>query len=251
MRKTLTSARHGGSATWRVAFGDLAVSRPRVLVLEIDGERHEPFERLSVDIEDTHQGAVMEALGSRGGDLQDMRPDGKGRVRLDYVIPTRGLIGFQSEFRTMTSGSGIFVHSFDHHGPVKKVARARRPNGTLVSMAAGKALGFALFNLQERGQLMIGPGDEVYEGMVVGINARDNDLPVNPLKGKKLTNMRAAGRDDAIVLTTPLRMTLEQALEFIEDDELVEITPRSLRVRKRHLKEHERRKEAKVAAAAL
>ncbi len=230
---------------------ELAVSRPRVLVLEIDGERHEPFEQLSVDIEDTHQGAVMEALGSRGGDLQDMRPDGKGRVRLDYVIPTRGLIGFQSEFRTMTSGSGIFVHSFDHHGPVKKVARGRRPNGALVSMAAGKALGFALFNLQERGQLMIGPGDEVYEGQIVGLNARDRDLTVNPLKGKKLTNMRASGKDDAIALTPPTRFTLEEALEFLEDDELLEVTPSFLRLRKRHLKEHERRRAAKATAALV
>ncbi len=230
---------------------ELAVSRPRVVEREIDGVRQEPFEQLSVDIEDQHQGAVMEALGARGGDLKDMVPDGKGRLRLEYVIPARGLIGFQSEFRTMTSGSGIFVHAFDHYGPVKKVARVRRPNGALVSMASGKALGYALFNLQERGQLMIGPGAEVYEGMVIGINARDKDLPVNPLKGKKLTNMRAAGRDDAIALTPSLEMTLEQALEFIEDDELVEITPNSLRVRKRHLKEHERRREAKVAAAAL
>ncbi len=230
---------------------ELAVSRPRVLVLEIDGERHEPFEQLSVDIEDIHQGAVMEALGSRGGDLQDMRPDGKGRVRLDYLIPTRGLIGFQSEFRTMTSGSGIFVHSFDHHGPIKKVARTRRPNGALVSMAAGKALGFALFNLQERGQLMIGPGDEVYEGQIIGVNARDRDLTVNPLKGKKLTNMRASGKDDAIALTPPTRFTLEEALEFLEDDELLEVTPSFLRLRKRHLKEHERRKAAKGAAALV
>ena len=237
--------------TMRRESYELAVSRPRVVEREVDGVRQEPFEQLSVDIKDQHQGAVMEALGGRGGDLRDMVPDGRGRLRLEYVIPARGLIGFQSEFRTMTSGTGIFVHAFDHYGPVKKVARVRRPNGVLVSMASGKALGYALFNLQERGQLMIGPGEEVYEGMVVGINARDNDLPVNPLKGKKLTNMRAAGRDDAIALTTPLEMTLEQALEFIEDDELVEITPRSLRVRKRHLKEHERRKEAKVAAAAL
>ena len=230
---------------------ELAVSRPRVVVLEIDGERHEPFEQLSVDIEDVHQGAVMEALGNRGGDLQDMRPDGKGRVRLDYVIPTRGLIGFQSEFRTMTSGSGIFVHSFDHHGPVKRVARARRPNGALVSMAPGNALGFALFNLQERGQLMIAPGDEVYEGQIVGINARDRDLTVNPLKGKKLTNMRASGKDDAISLTTPTRFTLEESLEFLEDDELLEVTPSFLRLRKRHLKEVNRRRAEKQDAALV
>ena len=228
---------------------ELAVSRPRVVVHEVNGVREEPFEQLSVDIEDRHQGAVMEALGARGGDLQDMRPDGKGRVRLDFVIPTRGLIGFQSEFRTMTSGSGIFVHTFDHFGPVKKMARTRRPNGALVSMAPGKALGFALFNLQERGELFIGPGDEVYEGQVVGMNARDRDLTVNPLKGKKLTNMRASGKDDAINLTPPTRFTLEESLEFLEDDELLEVTPHHLRLRKRHLNETARRRAEKQAAA--
>jgi len=228
---------------------ELAVSRPRVVVHEVDGARHEPFEQLSVDIEDRHRGAVMEALGARGGDLQDMRPDGKGRVRLDYLIPTRGLIGFQSEYRTMTSGSGIFVHTFDHFGPLKRMARARRPNGALVSMAAGKALGYALFNLQERGELMIGPGEEVYEGQIVGINARDRDLTVNPLKGKKLTNMRAAGKDDAIALSPPIRFTLEESLEFLEDDELLEVTPRSLRLRKRHLQENQRRRAEKQVTA--
>ena len=230
---------------------ELGVSRPRVVVLEIDGVRHEPFEQLSIDVEDIHQGAVMKALGSRGGDLQDMRPDGKGRVRLDFIIPTRGLIGFQSAFRTMTSGSGIFVHTFDRYGPVKKVARARRPNGAMVSMAPGKALGFALFNLQERGEIMIGPGDEVYEGQIVGINARDRDLTVNPLKGKKLTNMRASGKDDAIALTPPTRFTLEESLEFLEDDELLEVTPHFLRLRKRHLKEVDRRRAQKRAAALV
>jgi len=229
---------------------ELAVSRPRVVVLEIDGKRHEPFEQLSIDIEGQHQGTIMEAMGERGGDLKDMRPDGKGRVRLDYVIPTRGLIGFQSEFRTMTSGSGIFVHTFDHYGPVKRVARGRRPNGALVSMAAGKALGFALFNLQERGQLMIGPGDEVYEGQIVGVNARDRDLVVNPLKGKKLTNMRASGKDDAIALTSPTRLTLEESLEFLEDDELLEVTPSFLRLRKRHLNETTRRRAERDAVVA-
>ncbi len=229
---------------------ELAVSRPRVVVREVDGERHEPFEQLSVDIEERHQGAVMEALGSRGGDLQDMIPDGQGRVRLDYLIPARGLIGFQTEFRTMTSGSGLYVHSYDHYGPVKRVARTRRANGALVSMAPGKALGYALFNLQERGQLMIGPGDEVYEGQIVGIHARDTDLTVNPLKGKKLTNMRASGKDDAIALSPPVRLTLEQALEFIEDDELLEVTPHFLRLRKRRLKEVDRRKEAKRQASS-
>lgn len=190
----------------------------------------------------------MEALGSRGGELKDMQPDGKGRVRLDYLIPARGLIGFQTEFRTMTSGSGLYVHSYDHYGPVKRVARTRRANGALVSMAPGKALGYALFNLQERGQLMIGPGEEVYEGQIVGMHARDTDLTVNPLKGKKLTNMRAAGKDDAIALSTPVRFTLEQALEFIEDDELLEVTPHFLRLRKRHLKEVDRRRDAKSQA---
>jgi len=227
---------------------ELAVSRPRVVVHEVDGVREEPFEQLSVDVEDKHQGSVMEALGSRGGDLQDMRPDGKGRVRLDYVIPTRGLIGFQSEFRTMTSGSGIFVHTFDHFGPVKRMARTRRPTGALVSMADGKALGYALFNLQERGELFIGPGETVYEGQIVGSNARESDMTVNPLKGKKLTNMRASGKDDAIALTPATRFTLEEALEFLEDDELLEVTPHHLRLRKRHLKETDRRRAEKQAA---
>ncbi len=224
---------------------EVAVSRPRVVYREVDGKRHEPFEQVSVDIEDVNQGAVMEALGARGAELKDMVPDGKRRVRLDFIMPSRGLIGFQSEFRTMTSGSGILVHTFDHYGPVKKVARVRRPNGALVSMAQGKALGFAIFNLQERGQMMISPGDEVYEGQIVGVNARDRDLAVNPLKGKKLTNMRASGKDDAIALTTPLRFALEQAMEFIEDDELLEVTPAALRLRKRHLKEVDRRRAAK------
>ena len=224
---------------------EVAVSRPRVVYREVDGARHEPFEQVSVDIEDTHQGAVMEALGARGAELKDMVPDGKRRVRLDFVMPSRGLIGFQSEFRTMTSGSGILVHTFDHYGPVKKVARVRRPNGALVSMAQGKALGFAIFNLQERGQMMISPGDDIYEGQIVGINSRDRDLTVNPLKGKKLTNMRASGKDDAIALTPPLRFALEQAMEFVEDDELLEVTPAALRLRKRHLKEVDRRRAAK------
>ena len=224
---------------------ELAVSRPRVIYRNTENGKEEPFEHLTVDVEERHQGAVMEALGSRGGDLKEMLPDGKGRVRLDYIIPARGLIGFQSEFRTTTSGSGILVHVFDHYGPVRKLSRARRPNGVLVSMAQGKALGFALFNLQERGQLFTSPGDEVYEGQIVGIHARENDLPVNPLKGKKLTNMRAAGRDENIGLTPPMRFSLEEALEFIEDDELLEVTPQSLRLRKRHLTENERKRASK------
>ena len=227
---------------------ELAVSRPRVIMREIDGQRQEPFEQLSVDVEDSHQGAIMDALGGRGGNLQDMRPDGQGRIRLDYVIPSRGLIGFQTEFRTTTSGTGIMVHNFNHYGAEQKIARLHRPNGVLVSMAEGTSLAFSLCNLQERGQLFVGPGEPIYEGQVVGLNSRSNDLPVNPLKGKKLTNMRAAGRDDNIVLTPPRHMTLEQALEFIEDDELVEITPRSLRLRKRHLKENERRRAIKASS---
>ena len=229
---------------------EMAVSRPRVIERTIDGQLQEPFERLAVDVQDRHQGTVMEALGARGGDLRNMLQDGQGRVRLDYLIPARGLIGLQSDFRTMTSGSGVMVHSFEHYAPLKKIARARRANGALVSMATGKSLGFALFNLQERGQLFIGPGEEVYEGQVVGMSSRDRDLAVNPLKGKKLTNMRASGKDDAIVLTRPTRLTLEQALEFIEDDELVEVTPAALRIRKRNLKEKGRRRDAKATNAA-
>jgi GTP-binding protein len=228
---------------------ELAVSRPRVVYREVDGVRQEPFEQVSVDIESNHQGTIMEALGARGADMTNMVPDGKGRVRLDFIMPSRGLIGFQSDFRTMTSGSGIMVHAFDHYGPVKSVARVRRPNGALVSMAQGTALGFSLYNLQERGQMMVSPGEDVYEGQIVGINSRDKDLAVNPLKGKKLTNMRASGKDDSIALTPPVRFALEQALEFIEDDELLEVTPVALRLRKRHLKEVDRRRAAKQAAA--
>jgi GTP-binding protein len=225
---------------------ELAVSRPQVIYRDVDGQRQEPFEHLTVDVEEQHQGAVMEALGSRGGDLSDMQTESEGRVRLDYLIPARGLIGFQSEFRTMTSGSGILVHVFDSYGAVRKFSRARRANGVLISMAQGKTLGFALWNLQERGQLFLAPGESVYEGQVVGIHSRDRDLTVNPLKGKKLTNMRASGRDDNIALTPPIRFSLEQALEFIEDDELLEVTPESLRLRKRHLTENARKKAEKA-----
>ena len=228
---------------------ELAVSRPEVIFHEVEGERQEPYENLTVDVEEAYQGAVMEALGKRGGDLQDMLPDGKGRVRLDYRIPTRGLIGFQTEFLTATSGTGILHHVFDHYGPVRQAQIGARPNGVLISNAGGKALGYALFNLQERGRMLIGPGDEVYEGQVVGIHARANDLTVNPLKGKQLTNIRAAGKDENVLLTPPLRLSLEQALEFIEDDELVEITPKQVRVRKRFLKEHERKRASRAGAA--
>lgn len=221
---------------------ELAVSRPEVIFREVDGEVCEPFEQLTVDVEETHQGTIMEALGIRKGELKDMMPDGKGRVRLDYIIPSRGLIGFQTEFMTSTSGTGLIYHVFDHYGPATHGGIAPRKNGVMISNGQGKVLGFALFNLQERGRLFAKPGDEVYEGQIVGIHSRENDLVVNPLKGKQLTNVRAAGKDDAIMLTPPLRYSLEQALEFIEDNELVEVTPSAIRIRKKHLKEHERKR---------
>ena len=202
----------------------------------------EPYETLAVDLDESSQGAIMQALGERGGQLTGMHPDGKGRVRLDYVIPSRGLIGFQTEFRTLTSGTGILHHIFDHFGPLLDREIGQRTNGVLISNAQGKVLAYALFNLQERGRLMAAHGDEVYEGQIVGIHSRDNDLVVNPLKGKKLTNIRAAGRDENIILVPPIRYTLEQAMEFIADDELVEVTPTQIRLRKRALKEHERKR---------
>jgi GTP-binding protein len=214
---------------------------------EADGTRHEPYEQLTLDVEEQHQGAVMQALGERRGDLRDMVPDGKGRVRLDYVIPTRGLIGFQTEFLSTTSGTGLMHHVFDAYGPHKSGRIAARQNGVLIANATGKALAYALFNLQDRGRLMIGPGEEVYEGQVIGIHARDNDLVVNPLKAKQLTNIRAAGSDENILLTPALRLTLEQALEFIDDDELVEVTPGAIRVRKKLLAETERKRAARAA----
>jgi GTP-binding protein len=220
---------------------ELAVSRPRVLFKEINGIKCEPFEMLAVDIEETHQGAIMEALGSRRGDLQDMQPDGKGRVRLDYRIPARGLIGFQSEFLAMTRGTGVMSHVFDDYGPVKPEISERR-NGVLVSAENGEAVAYALWKLQERGRMFVNPGEPLYEGMVIGLHSRDNDLVVNPVKTKQLTNIRAAGKDEAILLTPPIRHTLESAVEFIADDELVEITPQSIRIRKRLLQEHERRR---------
>ena len=226
---------------------ELAVSRPEVIVREIDGESCEPYEQLTVDVEEQHQGTIMEKLGERRGELLDMQPDGKGRVRLDYLIPARGLIGFQTEFLTATSGTGLIYHVFDRYGPVKKGAIGARNNGVLIANGTGKALAYALFNLQERGRLMVGPGDEVYEGMIVGIHSRDNDLVVNPLKAKQLTNIRAAGSDENILLTPPVRMSLEQALEFIDDDELVEVTPKTIRVRKKLLLEHERKRAARAS----
>ena len=222
---------------------ELAVGRPQVIVHEkADGSREEPYEQLTVDIEDQHQGAVMEALGERRGELQNMVPDGKGRVRLDYIIPARGLIGLRTDFLTMTAGSGLLYNVFSHYGPYQTVTIGQRNKGVLIANGQGKALGYALFNLQERGKLFIGHGEEVYEGMILGIHSRSNDLVVNPLKAKQLTNIRAAGTDENIVLTPPIRYSLEQALEFIDDDELVEVTPAAIRVRKKLLKEHERKR---------
>ncbi|MBK1718939.1 translational GTPase TypA [Thiocystis violacea] len=221
---------------------EMAVSRPEVIFREIDGQICEPYEQLTVDMDETSQGAIMQALGERRGELKDMVPDGRGRVRLDYEIPSRGLIGFQTEFMSLTSGTGLKYHVFDRYRPANMGGIAPRRNGALISNGTGKALGYALFALQERGRMMVSPSDEVYEGQVVGIHSRDNDLTVNPLKAKQLTNIRAAGSDENILLTPPVKFTLEQALEFIEDDELVEITPKAIRVRKRYLKEHERKR---------
>jgi len=221
---------------------ELAVSRPEVIYKEVDGEIHEPYESVTIDIDDEHQGTIMQALQERGGDLENMTPDAKGRVRLDFLIPSRGLIGFQTDFMTMTSGSGLMYHVFDRYAPKKNKSFGQRKNGVLISNGTGKALGFAIFNLQERGKMMINPTQQVYEGQVVGVHSRDNDLTVNPLKGKQLTNVRASGKDDAIQLVPPIKHTLESALEFIDDDELVEITPESIRIRKRFLLEHERKR---------
>ncbi|HBV21426.1 MAG TPA: translational GTPase TypA [Nitrosomonas sp.] len=226
---------------------ELAVSRPSVVVREINGEKCEPFEMLTVDVEDASQGAVMEALGARRGDLLDMVSDGKGRVRLDYRIPARGLIGFQSEFMTMTRGTGLISHVFDEFAPMRSDIPPRR-NGVLISGEHGEAVAYALWKLQERGRMFVSPGDRLYEGMVIGIHSRDNDLVVNPIKGKQLTNFRASGTDEAVTLTPPIQLTLESAIEFIADDELVEITPKTIRIRKRLLLEHERKRASRVAA---
>ena len=211
------------------------------------GVTHEPFETLTVDVEEAYQGRVMENLGKRRAQLRDMLPDGRGRVRLDYLITSRGLIGFRSEFLTISSGTGLMYHAFDHYGPRLEGNLAERNNGVMVSMSAGKALAYALFNLQERGRLFIGHGVEVYEGMVIGIHSRSNDLVVNPLKAKQLTNIRAAGSDENLLLTPPVLTTLEYALEFINDDELVEVTPESIRIRKKFLREHERKRASRAA----
>lgn len=221
---------------------ELGVSRPEVIQKEIDGEIQEPYELVMIDVEDEHQGSVIEELGKRKGDMTNMEVDGKGRVRLTFMIPSRGLIGFRSLFLTMTSGTGIMTSIFDHYGPVKEGEVVSRINGVLVSMVTGKALGYALWNLQDRGRLAIDPNIEVYEGMILGIHSRNNDLAVNPTKGKQLTNVRASGSDENIQLTPPVRFTLEQALDFIEDDELVEVTPNFIRLRKKLLKENERKR---------
>ncbi|MBL8526517.1 MAG: translational GTPase TypA [Burkholderiales bacterium] len=225
---------------------ELAVSRPRVVIREIEGEKREPYELLTVDVEEAHQGAIMEDLGRRRGELQDMQSDGKGRVRLDYRIPARGLIGFQGEFLTLTRGTGIASHVFDDYGALAGEMGERR-NGALVSAEQGEAVAYALWKLQERGRMLVSPGEPLYEGMVIGIHSRDNDLVVNPIKGKQLTNFRASGSDEAVRLTPPIQLTLESAIEFIADDELVEITPKSIRVRKRFLQEHERKRAARAA----
>ncbi len=226
---------------------ELAVSRPRVVLKDVAGESHEPYEALSVDVEEHHQGAVMEALGVRRGELVNMESDALGRTRLDYRIPARGLIGFQGEFMNLTRGTGLMSHVFEEFAPVKGDIPERR-NGVLISQEEGDAVAYALWKLQERGRMFVSPGEKLYEGMVIGIHSRDNDLVVNPIKGKQLTNVRASGKDDAILLTPPIGLTLEYAVEFIADDELVEITPKSIRIRKRHLKEHERKRASREAA---
>ena len=227
---------------------ELAVSRPRVVTREVNGEKQEPYEMLTVDVDESNQGAVMEALGARRGELQDMQPDGKGRVRLDYRIPARGLIGFQSDFMTMTRGTGIMSHVFDEYAPAKAEQMAERRNGVLISQDDGAIVAYAIWKLQERGRMFVSPGEPVYEGMIVGIHSRDNDLVVNPIRTKQLTNIRASGKDEAIDLVTPIALTLEYAVEFIADDELVEITPKSIRLRKRFLKESDRRRADRAAA---
>ncbi|UAW98217.1 translational GTPase TypA [Halopseudomonas nanhaiensis] len=224
---------------------ELGISRPEVVIKEVNGEKQEPYENVTIDIEEAHQGPIMEQMGLRKGDLSNMVPDGKGRVRLEYTIPARGLIGFRNSFLTMTSGSGIMTSTFSHYGPIKAGEVGQRQNGVLVSMATGKALTYSLETLQDRGKLFLEPGQEIYEGQLAGIHSRDNDLVINPTKGKKLDNMRASGKDETIQLVPPVKFTLEQALEFIDDDELVEVTPKSIRLRKKVLNENERKRASK------
>jgi GTP-binding protein len=226
---------------------ELAVGKPRVVYKEINGEKCEPYENLTIDLEDDTQGAVMEEIGRRRGELTNMESDGHGRTRLEYHIPARGLIGFQSDFMTMTRGTGLMSHVFDDYGPVKADLPGRH-NGVLVSQDNGEAVAYALWKLEDRGRMFVSPGDKLYEGMIIGIHSRDNDLVVNPIKGKQLTNVRSSGTDEAVRLTTPIKLTLESAVEFIDDDELVEITPKSIRIRKRHLQEHDRKRASRTAA---
>ena len=227
---------------------EMAVGKPRVVYKEINGEKCEPYENLTIDLEDAHQGGVMEEIGRRRGELTNMESDGMGRTRLEYHIPARGLIGFQSDFMTMTRGTGLMSHVFDDYGPVKADLPGRH-NGVLISQENGEAVAYALWNLEDRGRMFVSPGDKLYEGMIIGIHSRDNDLIVNPIKGKKLTNVRASGTDEAVRLTPPIKLTLESAVEFIDDDELVEITPVSIRIRKRHLNEHDRKRAMRTAEA--
>ncbi|WP_179403629.1 translational GTPase TypA [Burkholderia guangdongensis] len=227
---------------------ELAVSRPRVVLHEVDGVKQEPYELLTVDLEDSHQGGVMEELGRRKGEMLDMASDARGRTRLEYRIPARGLIGFQGEFLTLTRGTGLMSHTFDSYAPVKDGTLGERRNGVLISQDDGAAVAYALWKLQDRGRMFVKPGDALYEGMIIGIHSRDNDLVVNPIKGKQLTNVRASGTDEAVRLVPPIQMSLEYAVEFIDDDELVEVTPQSIRLRKRYLKEHERRRASREAA---
>ncbi|MEX3606763.1 MAG: translational GTPase TypA [Burkholderia sp.] len=226
---------------------ELAVSRPRVVLQEVDGVKHEPYELLTIDVEDEHQGGVMEELGRRKGEMLDMVSDGRSRTRLEYKISARGLIGFQNEFLTLTRGTGLMSHIFDSYAPVKEGSVGERRNGVLISQDDGAAVAYALWKLQDRGRMFVKPGDSLYEGMIIGIHSRDNDLVVNPIKGKQLTNVRASGTDEAVRLVPPVQMSLEYAVEFIDDDELVEVTPQSIRLRKRHLKEHERRRASREA----
>ena len=224
---------------------ELGISRPEVVIKEVDGEKQEPYENVTIDIEEQHQGPIMEQMGLRKGDLGNMVPDGKGRIRLEYVVPARGLIGFRNSFLTMTSGTGIITSTFSHYGPIKQGDVGHRQNGVLVSMATGKALTYSLETLQDRGKLFLEPGQDIYEGQLAGIHSRDNDLVINPTKGKKLDNMRASGKDETIQLVPPVKFTLEQALEFIDDDELVEVTPKSIRLRKKLLSETDRKRASK------
>jgi GTP-binding protein len=229
---------------------ELGVSRPEVITRYVDGKKQEPYEDVSIDVEEQHQGKIMEQLGERKGDLKNMVPDGHGRVRLEYIVPARGLIGFQSEFMTMTSGSGLLYHNFSHYDDYMQMDLGTRNNGVLISNGQGASVGFALFNLQERGRMFIVPGVDIYEGMIIGIHSRNNDLVVNALKNKQLTNVRASGTDENIQLVPAIKQTLEQALEFIDNDELVEVTPNFVRLRKRILKENDRKRASRAPKEA-